>query len=173
MNLFRPIINLYYRYIASPIKYARHIGVKIGRNCFVDTRNWSSEPYLIEICDNVQITQDVYFHTHGGCHVVRKKYPKFDVFGKIKVEDWAYVGSGSHIMPGVTIGSGSLIAAGSVVTKSVPPSELWGGVPAKFICTIDDYTNKNINNNLDSKGLNFDEKKQLLLSLNEEKFIKK
>lgn len=57
---------LYWRFVASPEKYARHIGVKIGKNSFISTRFWSSEPYLITIGDNVQITDGVRFFTHGG-----------------------------------------------------------------------------------------------------------
>lgn len=125
-KLFRYIL-----YAISPVRYARSLGVSIGHSCFISTRKWSSEPYLIRIGNNVQVTQDVWFHTHGGCHVARREYPDFDVFGRIVIEDWAYIGSGAHIMPGVTIGEGSLIAAGSIVTRSVPPGEVWGGTPAK------------------------------------------
>lgn len=53
-------------YFISPVKYAKWLGVKIGNNCFISTKKWSSEPYLITIGDNVQVTQDVFFHTHGG-----------------------------------------------------------------------------------------------------------
>ena len=60
------ISNLYWRLIATPEKYARHIGVKIGNGCLIDTRNWSSEPDLIRIDDNVQITRGVSIYTHGG-----------------------------------------------------------------------------------------------------------
>jgi acetyltransferase-like isoleucine patch superfamily enzyme len=44
-----------------------------------------------------------------------------------------WVGCNSTILPGVTIGDGAIIAAGSVVTKSVPPYTIVGGVPATFI----------------------------------------
>ena len=167
------IIRAIHSRMLSPIKYASLIGVKIGNNCFINTRNWGSEPYLIKIGNNVQITEGVVFYNHGGGLVARRKYPNFDVFGKIEVKDWAYVGSGSRIMPGVTIGEGSLIAAGSVVTKSVPDGEVWGGVPAKFICSVDDYIKRNIKYNLDSKGLSKGEKKKLLLSLPDEMFLRK
>lgn len=50
----------------SPEQYARSIGVKIGKNCLIDTRNWPSEPYLITIGDNVQITHCVSVYCHGG-----------------------------------------------------------------------------------------------------------
>lgn len=63
------IAKLYWR-LKSAQKQARHLGVTIGENCLIATRRWSSEPYLITIGNNVQITEDVWFHTHGGgqCH---------------------------------------------------------------------------------------------------------
>lgn len=124
--MFSKLKSIYWK-LQNPTKYARHLGVKIGKNCLIATRNWSTEPYLITIGNNCQITQNVYFHTHGGAHVARYKYPNFDVFGKIIIEDDVYIGAGSHIMPGVTVGRNSLIAAGSVVTHSIPPFEVWGG----------------------------------------------
>ena len=163
----------YILYAISPVRYARSLGVSIGHGCFISTRKWSSEPYLIRIGNNVQITQDVWFHTHGGCHVARREYSDFDVFGRVVIEDWAYIGSGAHIMPGVTIGEGSLIAAGSIVTRSVPPGEVWGGTPAKKICTVEDYIRRNLPYNLNSKKLSAREKKKKLLSLADDRFIKK
>lgn len=171
--ILNKVKNLYRRYFSSTEEYARAIGVKIGRNCFISTRNWSSEPYLISIGDNVQVTQDVYFHTHGGCHVARTIYPNFDVFGKIVIKSGAYIGSGSHIMPGVTIGEGSLIAAGSIVTKSVPDGEVWGGNPARKICTVDEYINRNMEYNVNSKHMTYNQKRKFLQSMSENNFVKK
>ena len=165
--------RLYWRFIASGEAYARHLGVKIGKNCLISTRNWSSEPYLIEIGDNVQVTSNVYFHTHGGGNVARRQNPDFDVFGKIVVEDWAYIGACSHIMPGVTIGQGALVAAGSVVTKSVAPNTVVGGNPARYIGTVEEYIARNEKYNINSKKLNAADKRALLLSLDDSKFIKK
>jgi acetyltransferase-like isoleucine patch superfamily enzyme len=167
------LISLFLRLFFSPQVYARYIGVQIGENCLINTRNWSSEPYLIKIGSNVQVTSNVYFHTHGGANVVRKKYPDFDVFGKIIVEDWAYIGANSQIMPGVTIGEGALVAAGSIVTKSVEPYTVVGGNPARYICSVEDFIKKNIAFNLNSKGLSAKEKKELLLSLDDDKFLRK
>lgn len=47
-----------------------------------------------------------------------------------------FIGGNSIIMKGVTIGDAAIIAAGSVVTKSIPAFEIWGGSPAKFIKII-------------------------------------
>ena len=49
---------------------------------------------------------------------------------QIIVETDVWIGTGAIILGGVKIGSGSIIAAGSVVTKNIPSCEIWGGVPA-------------------------------------------
>ena len=157
----------------SPETYARRKGVKIGDHCFIDTRNWSSEPYLITIGHHVQVTHGVSIYTHGGGNAIRKEHPDFDVFGKVIIEDWAYIGANSQIMPGVTIGEGALVAAGSVVTKSVPPHVVVGGNPARYICTIEEYYEQNKQYNVNTKGLSWKEKRNKLLSLTDDMFIKK
>lgn len=171
--LFSRIWLFYWRFIASPEKYARHIGVKIGKHCFISTREWSNEPYLITIGDNVQLTRCVSVHTHGGGNCLRKEHPDFDIFGKVVIEDWAYIGAYSQIMPGVTIGEGALVAAGSIVTKSVAPHTVVAGNPARYICTTEEFYEKNKQFNVGTKKMSYDEKKKILLSLPDEKFIRK
>lgn len=51
----------------------------------------------------------------------------------IQIGDGVWIGASCVILPGVSIGDGAIIAAGSVVAKSVPGNEIWGGVPAKFL----------------------------------------
>lgn len=104
--------------------------------------------------------------------MVREIYPDFDIFGKIIIGDWVYIGSGSLIMPGVT-GNNVLVAAGSVVTKSVPPGMIVAGNPARIIGCVDDYIKRNMPYNLNSKRLSRAEKRKLLLSLPDERFIRK
>jgi serine acetyltransferase len=76
-------------------------------------------------------------------------------------------------MPGVTIGDNVLIAAGSVVTKSIPSNVVVAGNPARYICSLDEYIEKNLPYNIDSKSLSQKDKKKLLLSFPDDKFIKK
>jgi chloramphenicol O-acetyltransferase type B len=49
------------------------------------------------------------------------------------IEDDVWIGTNSIILSGITIGKGSIVAAGSIVTKNIPPCEIWGGNPAKKI----------------------------------------
>lgn len=167
------VLNYYRKRFWNPEKYARFIGVKIGTGCKIATLNFGSEPYLITIGNNVQITSDVKFSTHGAAWVFRKKYPNFDVFGKITVGDNVYIGNNVMIMPGVSIGNNVIIGAGAIVTKSVPDNLIIGGNPAKIIGNIDDLEQKLLPFNVDSKKMNSKEKKLFLLSLPDERFIKK
>ena len=128
---------------------------------------------MITIDDNVQLTRCVSIYSHGGGAAVRQQYPDFDIFGKVVIKDWAYIGAFSQIMPGVTIGEGALVAAGSIVTKSVAPHTVVAGNPAKYICTTEEYYERNLQYDIKTKGLNYQDKKKLLLSLSDDKFVKK
>ena len=109
----------------------------------------------------------------GGGQAVRQQHPDFDIFGKVVIEDRAYIGAFSQIMPGVTIGEGALVAAGSVVTKSVAPHTVVAGNPAKYICTTEEYYERSKKFDIKTKELNYQDKKKLLLSLSDDKFVKK
>ena len=60
------------------------------------------------------------------------------------VGNGAVIGGGATILPGVTIGQNAVVAAGGVATKDIPPGEVWGGVPATFLMTRDDYESNRI-----------------------------
>ena len=143
----------------------------MGKNVFWATKYIPTESYLVEIGDNTQITEGVKLFTHGGAHIARYKIPKFDTFGKIKIGNWCYIGTDSLIMPGVEIKDHVLVAAGSVVTKSVPSNSIVAGNPARIIGNIDDYIKKNIKYNINTKGLNNKNKKKIIFE--KSIFIKK
>jgi len=172
MKIFNIISKIYWRYFASPVKYARHIGVNIGENNLIGKGHWSSEPYLITVGNNCQLTNCKLF-THGGAGVLRDKHPDFDCFGKVVIGNYVYIGTNALIMPGVTIGDNVLIAAGSVVTKSVPSRMVVAGNPAKIICTIDEYYERNKQFNLHSKGLSYTKKKEVIMNASTTQLINK
>lgn len=164
------IFNKVKKMIYSPEKWAKSIGVNIGKNNLIGKNHWSSEPYLITIGDNCQLTNCKIF-THGGGNVIRSQYPNFDCFGKVKIGNWVYIGTNALIMPGVTIEDNVLVAAGSVVTKSIPKGMVVAGNPAKIICSIDEYYEKNKKYDICTKKISNKKKKDILMNLPDNHFI--
>ena len=117
-------------------------GVKVGkqshiaRGVMLDERN----PELIEIGNGVAVTSGVMILCHQrdltdykpGMYAMHCPFKE----GKVIVKDGAHLGIGCIIMPGVTIGEGAIIGAGSVVTKDIPPYSVVVGAPAKVIKTF-------------------------------------
>lgn len=130
---------------------------------------FGTEPYLIEIGNNVRITDGVKFVTHdGGLWVLRNMYEdmkKADYFGKIIIKDNVHIGWNTVIMPGVTIGYNCIIGCGAVVTKDIPDNSVAVGVPAKVIESVEDYCNKKKDSCVMTKSLNLLEKKKYLLEI--------
>lgn len=54
-------------------------------------------------------------------------------YGDVSFGDYCWVGANVFVNPGLSIGENAVVGANSVVTKNIPPFEIWGGVPAKFI----------------------------------------
>ena len=109
----------------------------------------------------------------GGGRILRGIDPSFDCFGKVCVGNNVYIGANAQLMPGVTVGNNVLIAAGSIVTKSVPDNVVVGGNPARIICTFDDYLKRNLRYNTKTKQLGQKEKRKILESLPDDMFVKK
>lgn len=127
------------------LETARRAGAVIGEGCrFASVPEFGSEPYLITIGRNVRFSSRIALITHdGGVEVIRsldpKRYGNVHKFGRIEIRDNCAIGWGVIILPGVTIGPDCVIAAGSVVTRSMPPGVLVAGNPAKPVMTIQQY----------------------------------
>jgi acetyltransferase-like isoleucine patch superfamily enzyme len=57
----------------------------------------------------------------------------------IRVGDYAFIGLGVTLLPGVEVGNGAVVGSGSVVTRSIPADEVWAGNPARRISSTADY----------------------------------
>ncbi len=159
---FLKIINKLKYYFLRPSQYAKSIGVRVGKDTKIMTKFFGTEPYLITIGDNCEITSNVNFVTHDrGVWVVRNMYEKYkniDILKPIKLHNNIYIGNNTIILPGVEIASDVIIGAGSIVTKSIFKSGVYTGIPCKFICSIDDYVIKNKMHFSDTKKLDYYEK---------------
>jgi len=134
------IKEYYWKLKLDPISHARKRGVKIGTDCRVYTRNFGSEPWLIEIGNKVTLTSGVTVLTHdGSTWLFNDDKGRRFLYKKTIIKNNVFVGVKSIIMPGVVIEDNVIIAAGSIVTKSVPNGVVIGGNPAKIIGDYDTY----------------------------------
>lgn len=114
---------------------AREMGVRVGRNCRFYSLNFFSEPYLVEIGDNVIISGEVKFVTHDGAvYLWRNEEPSlFGNFGRIRIGNNCFIGMGAIILQNVEIGDNSIVCAGAVVMDSFPENSVIMGSPAKLL----------------------------------------
>lgn len=128
--------------LRGPVTASRALGVQVGQGCRILSMNVSSEHELISIGDRVTISSEVLFITHDGTGWLvadeqgRRRY----WYARIAIGDDVFVGARATLMPGVRIGDRSVVAAGAVVTRSVPAGSVVGGNPARIIGSYDDLT---------------------------------
>jgi acetyltransferase-like isoleucine patch superfamily enzyme len=153
--MFRRVISLIRRFreryrlsTYNDYTIAEHFraqGAQIGNDCRILVRDFGSEPFLVRIGNHVTIAPQVVFVTHdGGTWVFTEQQPSLQKFSPIEILDNCFIGIHAVIMGNVRIGPNSIVAAGAVVTKDVPPNTVVGGCPAKPICTIEEYKQKAI-----------------------------
>ena len=134
------------------IEICKSRGLKVGKDViFIEAPKFGSEPYLIEIGDRTKITANCTFINHDGAMYVIRSMEKFaDArnFGRIKIGKNCFIGNNCTILPGVEMGDNCILGAGSVLNSSTLPNSVYAGVPAKFICTIDEYGEKALKNNV-------------------------
>jgi len=127
-------------------------GLKVGENVrFVEVPEFGTEPFLIEIGDECIFSNNVRFINHdGGQNALHffEKYKDVRTFGRIKIGKQCLIGADTVIMPGIEIQDNCILGAGSILTTSMPKGTVYAGVPAKYICTIDEYGDKLLENNV-------------------------
>jgi acetyltransferase-like isoleucine patch superfamily enzyme len=108
---------------------------RIGRNVFVNQNCTFYDLGGLDIADDVMIGPNVSLITSG--HPIEPSRRRdFTIAKPIVIERNVWIGAGATIIGGVTVGENSVVAAGSVVTRNVPPNSLVGGNPAKVIRSI-------------------------------------
>ena len=143
------VMRLYSRHIRK--WFLKCLGLKVGRNTLIGRKASFRDCSNIEIGDgcvvnphvlldgrgakitignNVDIAQEAIIWTLEHDSHTHKAIAK-----EVNIEDYVWIGNRTIILPGVTIGKDSICAAGSVVTKDVPPNSIVGGIPAKVIGT--------------------------------------
>ncbi len=105
-------------------------GITIGHDTIIGYRSFLDGRGKLAIGSHVDIASEVLIYTDE--HNVNSA-DFGNSFAPVKISDYVFIGPRAIILPGVTVGRGAVVAAGAVVTKSIPDFEIWGGVPAKKI----------------------------------------
>jgi acetyltransferase-like isoleucine patch superfamily enzyme len=109
--------------------------IRVGRNVFINQNCTLYDLGGIDIADDVMIGPNVSIITSG--HPLEPSQRRAFVVAKpIVIERSVWIAAGATIIGGVTVGENSVVAAGSVVTRDVPPNTLVGGNPARVIRSI-------------------------------------
>ena len=147
MRLFE---KLYVRFfVSSGFAYAAYLKEKgvlhsQGDNCFISKAANMPDPHLISIGNNVWITSGCQLLCHDASvimiNIMRSGHR--DRVGPIIIGNNSFFGNNVIVLPGITIGSNTIIGAGSVVTRDIPDNAVWAGNPARFICDLGEYVLK-------------------------------
>ncbi|MDU4761624.1 MAG: acyltransferase [Clostridium perfringens] len=119
----------------------KKVGLQIGErfsygsHCFFDP----SHCFLISIGDDVTFSSRVHLLAHDAS---TKKILGYTKIGNVTIKNNVFIGANVTILPGVTINDNVIVGAGSVVTKDIPENMVVCGVPAKVICTVEEYINR-------------------------------
>jgi acetyltransferase-like isoleucine patch superfamily enzyme len=111
------------------------VGLKIGNNSSIGPYSYIGCSGYIEIGDNVMMSPrvSIYSENHNFSESTLPMIEQGVTRSFVKIEDDCWIAANSVILAGVTVGKGSVVAAGSIVTKDVPPYSIVAGNPAKII----------------------------------------
>jgi len=109
--------------------------LRIGSRCFLGDEVMLDVRGGITLADDVTVSNRVTIVSHINVgypdHPLQSVYPTREAV--VLLERGVYIGTAATILPGVTLGHGSVVGAGAVVTKSVPADQVVVGVPARFL----------------------------------------
>lgn len=117
------------------------MGMKVGKN-FNRLHGTILDPghcWLIEIGDDVTLAPRVHILCHDAS---TKTFMNYTKIGNVTIGNRVFIGAESVILPGVTIGNDVVIGANSTVTHNIPSNSVAVGSPARVICTLEEYIQK-------------------------------
>ncbi len=148
-NAFPQVITMIRRLwaLAVRIKRDRYLGVlrqrglKLGEDVSIEDGFFldPSHCYLIEIRSRCMLAPNVRLIAHDAS---TKRLIGATRLGPILIEEGCFIGDSVIVLPGVTIGRGSIIGAGSIVTRSIPAGSVAAGNPARVLFPVDEYRNR-------------------------------
>ena len=139
MIFFKKLLNRL-RGVQS-IEKLKKRGLQIGDNVTImgEVIIDPSHCWHIEIGNDVILAPRVHILAHDASTKVFLNYTRVS---NVKIGNSIFIGAGTIILPGVTIGDNVIIGAGSIVKKNIPENSVAVGNPAKVICSLDEYLDK-------------------------------
>lgn len=117
------------------VRFENRQSVFISKGVVLDNRY----PELIFIGEDVWLTQNVSVLSHSyASRIQQKDFGIPEKIGSVRIERGVFIGLGSIILPGVILGEGCYVGAGSVVTASIPSGMLAAGNPCKILRPLRD-----------------------------------
>ena len=119
----------------------RGLGLLIGKNVFLPDSTWidPSHCFLISIGDNSGFGEECMILAHDA---QMDEFLDAARIGRVVIHPSCHIGARTVILAGVEIGPRTIVGANSVVSSSLPPETICVGIPAKVICTLDQYLEK-------------------------------
>ena len=135
------------------MSYLIEHGLKIGKDTSINSgfNIDSAWPWLISIGDRVTISTNVTILAHDASTNLVQQSTRI---GRVIIGNDVFIGTRAIILCGVTIGNNVIIGAGSVVTHNLSENAVYAGVPAKRVCSIEEYREKYENLRLQSPNFN-------------------
>lgn len=136
----------------------------VGNRCFIVNASIGSFCSIADKCSIggaahpiTRVSSSPVFH--NGENIMKKNFAKFEPIKtpRTVIENDVWIGMGVYLKAGVTIHNGAVIGMGSVVTKDIPPYEIWAGNPARKIGTR--FTQETIDKLLGSEWWSWDDNK--------------
>lgn len=138
------IRNFIYRYaylmpLSKNVVIYKGAEIRFPANCFIGEGSIIGDNVILDAREGIEIGENVNFSSNVSIWTLQHDYrdPLFkcnpEHYGPVLINNRVWIGANVIILPNVKIGEGAVVAAGSVVTKDVPPFALVGGIPAKVI----------------------------------------
>jgi len=142
--------KIYLRFfVSSGFAYAAYLKKQAvlhsqGDICFISKAANIPDPHLVKLGDNVWVTAGCQLLCHDASvimiNIMRKGHR--DRVGPIIIGNNSFLGNNVILLPGITIGSNTIVGAGSVVTGDIPDNSVFAGNPARHICDFEDYVSR-------------------------------
>jgi maltose O-acetyltransferase len=121
--------------------HLRRQGMRLGEDVWLPGSTWIDPDYcfLISIGDHCGFGEDCLILAHDA---QMDEFLDAARIGQVVIHESCHIGARTTILPGIEIGPRTIVGANSVVSRSLPPDSVCAGNPARVLCSLDEYLEK-------------------------------